>query len=100
MEIKALPERLQEENEELKDIISCQSQEIAFLKERIQCLLHRQFGRKSEQSSPEQLNLFDELDTPEAPSKDAEVTVPSHTRKKKSRMLPAHLPRETIHYDV
>jgi transposase len=100
MEIKALPEHLQEEIEELKDIISCQSQEIAILKERIQHLLHRQFGRKSEQSSPEQLSLFDELDTPEIPSKDAEVTVPSHTRKMKSRMLPDHLPRETIHYDV
>ena len=59
MEIKALPERLQEENAELKDIISCQSQEITLLKERIQHLLHRQFGRKSEQSSPEQLILFD-----------------------------------------
>lgn len=100
MKMKALPENEQEKVSDLKEIISLQSQEITLLKEKIQQLLHRQFGRKSEKSSPEQLNLFDEPDVSESLPEDAEVVVPTHTRKKKNRALPAHLPKETIHYDL
>jgi len=79
--------------------------EIKILKEQIQLLKDRIFGRKSEKSAPDdrQLLLFeekqDEAHIP-APAEE-EIIIPPHTRKKKGRKaIPADLPRIDVVHDI
>jgi transposase len=79
--------------------------EIKILKEQIQLLTDRLFGRKTEKNILEdkQLLLFEEKEDnaciPEPPEE--EIIVPSHTRKKRGRKaIPDDLPRVEVVHDI
>lgn len=100
---EASPKQDNQEIKDLQEIIESQAQEINCLKETIYLLKHRQFGRRSEKYTEEQLQLFDDLEVPpETEPEDScldEINVPAH-RRKKNRALPKDLPKETVHYDL
>lgn len=79
---------LPENRAELKEIVLSQDKEIQRLNEENRLLRQALFGPKSEKSpagpSP-QLHLFDMPENPpeEEDEEDGEITVPTHTRKKK-----------------
>ena len=50
--------------EQLLDIISHQAQHIDALSEIVRILKYRQFGRKTEVLSPEQISIFNEAELP------------------------------------
>lgn len=90
--------KLQKENKELRA-------QIEFFKEQIRLLIARQFGRSSEQISPDQLGLFNEaeqdLDTLEGAEEPEVSEVKAHQRKAKPRIsIPDDYPREEIIYDL
>lgn len=91
--------------EELLQIVEKQSREIAYLSEMIRLYQQRQFGKKSEKSSPDQLSLFDEAELPKKvdviENAEEEIKVAAHTRKPSGRKpLPENLPREQRIYDL
>jgi hypothetical protein len=61
---EASPKQDNQEIKDLQEIIESQAQEINCLKETIYLLKHRQFGRRSEKYTEEQLQLFDDLEVP------------------------------------
>lgn len=86
-------------------IVEKQSREIAYLNEMIRLYQLRQFGKKSEKASPDQLSLFDEAELPKKPdlieTAEEEIKVAAHTRKPSGRKpLPEKLPREQRIYDL
>lgn len=90
-----------------KDVhISQQAQQIDALSEIVRMLKHRQFGRKSEVLSPEQISLFNEAELPKNAAlieqADEEIHIPSHTRKKSvgRKPIPDYLPREECIHDL
>ncbi len=91
---------------ELLDIISSQAQQIDALSEIVRILKYRQFGRKSEAVSPEQISLFNEAELPKKAADieqaDQEIHIPSHTRKKSvgRKPIPDYLPREQCIHDL
>lgn len=99
-------------NEELIEIlnqqskvIEKQSREINYLSEMIRLYQQRQFGKKSEKSSPDQLSLFDEAELPKKmdiiENAEEEIKVAADTRKPSGRKpLPENLPREQRIYDL
>jgi len=98
--------RQQEQLDEKSSLIDAQAEELRTLREYIRLLKHRRFGRKSEQTSEEQIWLFNEA---EATSHDADVGeeaddsvfVEAHTRKKRGRKpLPDWIPRIEILHDL
>ena len=74
--------------------------QINSLTELVRIYRYRQFGNKSEKSSPDQLSIFNEADLPKKPENiikaDEEIHVAAHTRKKSPgrKPLPENLPRE------
>ncbi len=65
----------------------------------------RQFGKKSEKVSPDQLSLFDEAELPKKvdliENAEEEIKVAAHARKPSGRKpLPENLPREQRIYDL
>lgn len=97
---------LPENRTELKEIVLSQDKEIQRLNEENRLLRQALFGPKSEKSpagpSP-QLHLFDMPENPpeEEDEEDGEITVPTHTRKKKGRRkLPDDLPRIDVVHDI
>jgi phage terminase Nu1 subunit (DNA packaging protein) len=91
--------------QQLLDIVAQQSEKIAALEQQLRLLLNRQFGRKSEAVSADQLNLFSPDDAP-APNEDTSddvetVTVSAHTKNRgKRKPLDADLERQSIHYEL
>lgn len=91
-------QRLVEENQR-------QSQEIDYLKERIELLVSHIYGKKSERRLPD---IPDQISYLEDPSDEGvaglpikKVSVPAHTRKKAGRKpLPAELPRVEVIHDI
>jgi transposase len=88
-----------------QEIIHRQSQEIEYLKERVNLLLAQIYGKKSEKYSipdPNQLSFLDEpIDEPAVAPRAEEVSVPAHARKKRGRKpLPEHLPRVDQLHDL
>jgi len=83
-----------------------QSNQIDALTEMLRIYRYRQFGNKSEKSSPDQLSIFNEADLPKAPDKiikaDEEIHIAAHTRTKSPgrKPLPENLPREQRIYDL
>ena len=78
--------------------------EIRLLKEQIQVLTAKLYGRKSEKrpNDDKQLLLFEEVeDIPVTSRNDDTLTIPAHTRKKRGRQpLPPNLPRIDIVHDI
>jgi transposase len=89
----------------LHEIIENYNFEIKILKEQIQNLTDKIYGRKTEKISLDpniQLSLFD-MPEPELPIADEpeEITIPAHKRKKRGRKpLPASLPRIEVIHDL
>lgn len=86
-------------------VVEKQSLEIKHLNEMIRLYQQRQFGKKSEKVSPDQLSLFDEAELPKKmdviESAEEEIKVAAHTRKPSGRKpLPENLPREQRVYDL
>jgi len=97
---------LPENKSELKEIVLSQDKEIQRLNEEIRLLRQALFGPKSEKlpavPSP-QLHLFDMPENPpeEDGGEGGEITVPTHTRKKRGRRkLPDDLPRVDVVHDI
>lgn len=93
-----LIERLTAENRQ-------QGLEIEYLKERIDLLLFRIYGKKSERRPlelPDQLSYLEDLEEEPAPvSPVEEIAIPAHNRKKKGRKpLPEELPRVEVIHDL
>ena len=108
------PESLPDNLDQLKEMLLSerslsaeQGDEIAHLKQQYQNLLeqfrlsqYRQFGQSSE-SSPTQVELFDEAEQAVVTKEPAEKTGAGNTRKQPKRTpLPKGLPRETIVHDI
>lgn len=100
---------LPDDPELLKALLLEQQQQIGYLKEQLQLLIHKRFGSSSEKHSADQLGLFNEAeqDQPddaqatEIEGADAEIQVPAHPRKKPGRKpLPDYLPRVRVVHDL
>ena len=105
VDIKNLPDNV----EALKRMISEYHSENAVLKEEVQFLKQKLFGRTSEkltEAERRQLYLFNEAEAAasDRPEEDpnAAIVIPAHTRTKKRgrKPLPAHLPRVEVVHDV
>ena len=98
---------LLKENQQLRDQLGQQRQEIHQLKEMVHSLTHRQFGTSSEKN-PDQQQLFDEaendaiIDHETSVGEDNEtIVVPTHQRKKRKRIsIPDWIEREEIIHDL
>lgn len=95
---------LPEDVDTLKGMVIAYNDEIGFLKEQVNLLQHKLFGRKSEKLSvgSGQLFLFNEAEATAAkePARpEEEIEVPAHQRRRGHRKpLPDNLPRiETLH---
>ena len=86
--------------------INQQSHQIDALTEMLRIYRYRQFGNKSEKSSPDQISIFNEAKLPKKPDDiikaDEEIYVTAHTRTKSPgrKPLPENLPREQRIYDL
>ena len=103
--MKDVAEQLPDDLDALKKLVKDQKQQIADLQEELRLRTYQRYAPKSEKSSPDQLNLFDEAEIEAEPETESdaveETTVPEHTRKKPGRKpLPEHLPRTRIEYDL
>src|SRR5580658_2374331 len=80
--------------------------QINSLTELVRIYCYRQFGNKSEKSSPDQISIFNEAELPKKPDNiikaDEEIHVGAHTRTKSPgrKPLPDNLPREQRIYDL
>ena len=89
------------EIQQLKRNVEKKDQRIKLLEEMLRLQGHKQFGASSEKESAGQGQLFDEAESDSEDETAEEITVPSHTRKKKKRVsIPADLPREEFIYDL
>ncbi len=94
-----------ETKEKLHEIISSKDQQIELLEDEIRILRKALFAPKSEKRIEEdspQLPLFDMPENPqEEETKEGEVVIKTHSRKKKGRKpLPSHLDRFEIIHDI
>lgn len=94
--------QLQEENSLLKQQIAELSTKVKWFEEQFRLKQHKLFGRSSEQTSPEQANLFNEAEVeakPEAPEPDIEeITYKRRKTKGQREEMLKDLPVETIEY--
>lgn len=98
---------LLKENQQLRDQLGQQRQEIHQLKEMVHSLTHRQFGTSSEKN-PDQQQLFNEaendsiIEAETSVQEDNEtVVVPTHQRKKQRKVsIPDWIEREEIIHDL
>jgi transposase len=80
--------------------------QINSLTELVRIYRYRQFGNKSEKTSPDQLSIFNEADLPKKPDTiikaDEEIHIGRYTRTKSKgrKPLPENLPREQRIYDL
>ncbi|MFQ5700116.1 MAG: IS66 family transposase [Myxococcota bacterium] len=90
--------------DEKQSLVEAQSEELRLLREYIRWLPHHRFGRSSEQSSDEQIRLFNEAESAtEDPGdeEEAAIVVGAHARKKPGRKpLPEWIPRIEILHDL
>lgn len=99
-------EKLQQENDLLREKLAQQETHVKLLEEKLRLMMTRKFAASSEKSSPDQYGLFNEAEdgsneaAVEATRMD-EITVQSHQRKKKPRVsIPKDLPRDDIIHDI
>lgn len=100
--VNATIEKLQEENGLLKQQNAELSAKVNWFEEQFRLSQHRQFGRSSEKTIPEQANLFDEAEAeakPELPEPTVEeVTNQRHKRTSHREETLKDLPVEVIEY--
>ncbi|MEW6487397.1 MAG: IS66 family transposase [Thermodesulfobacteriota bacterium] len=105
LDITALPNDV----DALKRIVSEYDAEMIRLREQVEYLKHKLFGRKSEQlteAERRQLYLFNEAELGAGEERDEPpeetIAVPAHFRTKKRgrRPLPENLPRERVVFDI
>jgi transposase len=105
------PQMLPDGYTDLNEVIAAQQlelqkkqQQIDYLQEMVRLLQKEIFGRKSEVRpvrDEKQLQLFNPPDAPPAPEPQSEVTIDTHTRKKRGRKpLPKELPRVEVIHDI
>ena len=99
-------DKIKENKAELKQQFESKIQELL---ERIQFLLHQQFGKRSERFNPDQYQLFNEAELTEQASVDetgeepeTTVDVKPHTRTRSNtrKPIPDHLPRVEVHHEL
>jgi transposase len=100
-------ELLQREVTFLKEQLRNKNNTIKQLEEMIKSFQQKRFGTSSEKNNPDQLCLFNEAEEieqaeqAESVEEPSNITVASHTRKKKPRIsIPDDLPREEVVYDI
>jgi transposase len=102
--LRALALRQHAQLDEKESLVDALSDELRTLREYIRLLKHQRFGRKSEQSSDEQIRLFNEAESTAEDAgdeEDASILVEAHTRKKRGRKpLPDWIPRVEILHDL
>ena len=98
---------LSQENTVLSQENTVLSQELKLMQEAYRLSQERQFGHKSEQSNPNQPDLFDDQEFADSLAEAKVLVIPEHTRNKKTHPelngrvdLPAHLEREEILLDL
>jgi transposase len=105
LDINALPNDVQT----LKKILSEYHSENLLLRDQVEYLKYKLFGRKSEkltEAERKQLYLFNEAELGADEGREEEpeetIAVPAHTRTKKRgrKPLPENLPRERVVYDI
>lgn len=102
LEIQSLKEKIEHRDKsiEKRDAL------ISVLQEKLRLADIARFAAKSENTSPDQLGIFDEADTAECVEAEDHIqaettTIKSHQRTTKPRVsIPAELPREEIVYDL
>ena len=83
------------------ELIDALSKENKLLREQLELLRQRSFGRSSERLEAGQLDLFRSGETPAVPQPELEAPAPRMKKKGHGRSaLPAHLPRNRIVLDV
>ncbi len=99
-------EKLQHENERLREQLAQRDSHVKILEEKLRIALTKKFGASSEKSSPDQYGLFNEAEANSeepvlAETEDEIVTVAFHQRQPKPRVsIPDALPREDIIHDI
>ena len=92
------------EKEEQEQRVIALARENKILREELEILKKGLFGRKTERLEPGQLGMFLSGASSVAPEQEAESTLPAKTKKKPKghgrAPFPAHIPRETIRFDV
>lgn len=91
--LKQIAQEQAEENKILKE-------EIEHLQELAQLLQHRKFGKKSEQTDSNQLELFDEPAVAVPVTADIKAIEVQPHKRTRNRSLPKNLPREQIYHDL
>jgi transposase len=90
--------------DEKESLVDALSDELRTLREYIRLLKHQRFGQKSEQSTDEQIRLFNEAESSAEDAgdeEDASILVETHTRRKRGRKpLPEWIPRVEILHDL
>jgi len=92
--------------EELLALLLEKDTQINSLTELVRIYRYRQFGNKSEKSSPEQISIFNEAEPPKKPEAiikaDESIHIAAHTRTKSPgrKALPENLPREKRIHDL
>ncbi len=105
-QLKALIVQLSQQLQEKSNALQEKDQKINSLQYQLKSALQFRFGKKSEKSSHNQQDLFDEAVLTQEEKKvarevDEEITVAGFTRKKGGRKpLPTDLPRERIMHDL
>ena len=115
------PEKLPDDIEELKSIVTNQlalvkklssenqqyKHQVLTLQEQLNLAIARRYAASSEKISANQLRLFDEAeldagnDVPEEENEEDSITVPEHTRRKSGRKkLPDTLPRVDVVHEL
>lgn len=97
-------EQLRAEVSSLRAKVAKKDRRITNLEEWLRLQLLARFGRKSEvYADPNQLGLFNEVESDAAPTPENEETIEigPHTKKRgKRKPLPAFLPRERVEHDL
>ena len=102
-----MPQTLVQENIVLKNENTYLKQSLQETKEQLEWLKRQIFGKKSERIIPNETSEYMEFDLgiKEDPVEEKIITIPSHTRKKKTKdkdilKIPEDLPVETIILDI
>lgn len=86
---------------ELKEVVAQQAREIQLLQEKLHYLLHRHFGRSTEQGNTDQGELFAPPEQETGDPEESDTEEITYTRKKGGRVKPPkHLPRVRVEHDL
>jgi transposase len=102
MKIQPTMEELQQQNTKLENQVAELTAKLTWLEEQFRLSQHKRFGTSSEQTHPDQLQLFNEAEAEADPSvTEPDLETITYRRKKQQGQREAmleHLPTETIEY--